>query len=380
MRAFRAALAVLLLLPLAGCLQSSPGPSSPPYGPAADLGFYKALAAKVPPMQVSVPASVDWWQSFVTTYAGRVAYTPVNQLAADALAGDLRSLGLDTEVQTYPVGALGVNAPAGTPGVVHVVVGKKVGTGDPTHAIVVGGHYDHFAIPNDNQGILQDTAMGAVAGREPLNGLMQAAYDNGSGTALVRALCEALSKVPMNRTLVCAFFDGEEFGTVGSKAFVSQGGAKGLTIDAYVGFDMVGINWPGVDTSQPKWAQWKLYEFTGDEFADALHPLANATLHDVLGWPDSGAEGIPNQGGRSSDEATFSAAHIPAFRFAGGRSAGLYPRYHEPTDNVQFVYDYMGGRDKFEAGFGAILQAAYTLTAMFDQTSLAAMQARTAAP
>lgn len=331
--------ASLLLVAASGCIASQNTTQTS----AQPATLAERTAANVPPIQWNVSTGVDWWSDFVTTYTKRDAYLANNAPARDHIAASMKALGFNVTLYQFPGSARGSSLPTGAgPLVINLVVATKTGTVRPDHLVVVGGHYD------------TQTAT------------VQGAYDNGSGTAAVYSTCEALSHTRMQRSLVCLFFDGEELGTLGSQAYLNNvPSARNQTVDYYIGFDMVGINWPG--------HSWKMYNWVGDEFATDLFPFVNETLHQVLHYPDSGVEAFPFND-RNSDEATFKAAHVPSIRFAGGRTAGAYPQYHKPQDTVDFVYDYVGGRANFELGFGTIVRTAYQEALMLDQTSLSEIQ------
>lgn len=91
--------------------------------------------------------------------------------------------------------------------------------------VVVGAHYDHLGI---------DTTL---VGDQCYNG----ADDNASGVAAVLQLARAIkkSKVRPERTIVFAFWDGEEKGFLGSRFFVKRTPFLS-NISAYMNFDMVG--------------------------------------------------------------------------------------------------------------------------------------------
>jgi Zn-dependent M28 family amino/carboxypeptidase len=184
--------------------------------------------------------------------------------------------------------------------------------------------------------------------------------------------CTALANVTMDHTLLCVLFDGEEEGALGSQAFLDDVlASKEWTLDAYLGFDMVGLNWPGKDPGAD--GRWRLYGWVGPEHADALHPFVNDTFTHVLGYPPEGAHVFPYND-RNSDEAVFAAAGIPTVRLAGGRTAGSYPQYHLPGDTTDFVEEFAGGHDRWVAGFGAIVRTATTLTLLLDRVGLDEMQ------
>ena len=330
---------------LAGCSDPTPAPAGDD-AEAPALGLPHRLAAGLEPMPAwDAATGLDYWETFSTTFVGRNAFSPTNELAAADLASQLAAAGFDARVEDYPVCTPLLGDPcapaAAGPASVNVVVAVKPGTTDPGHAIALGAHYDNQAT-------------------------IQAAYDNGSGTAMVVETCKHLAQLELAKTLVCLLFDAEEIGVVGSSSFVADPPADVPAIDFYLGYDMVGLNWPG-------FTDWKLYNWVGADHADDLHPFVNATVTEVLGWPAAGAEVFPFND-RNSDEAVFIAAGIPSIRFAGGRTASDYPEYHTPNDTVDFVESYAGGRDVYAAGFGAILEESTLLVRMLDRTSLAEIQ------
>ena len=88
-------------------------------------------------------------------------------------------------------------------------------------AVVIGAHYDHLGV-----------VKGAV---------YPGADDNGSGSAVVLGLARALAAAGgMPRTLVIAFFSGEEMGLFGSRHYVRHPAFPLEQTVAMVNFDMVG--------------------------------------------------------------------------------------------------------------------------------------------
>lgn len=334
------AAALLVAALFAGCAATAPAATTAPPVP---LTLLERTAANVPALRYDAKAGVDWWSDFAQTYTLRNSFAPNNAAARDHIAAGLAAAGLHVRILQYPAGAQGRSLPA-TAGPLFVNVVEATKPGRDNRTLALGAHYDNTYAAT-----------------------VQAAYDNGAGTATLYNLCTALAKVPTQHTLTCLFFDGEELGTVGSLAYVAD--ASHPVPDYYLGFDMTGLNWPGIDTAQPGNEKWKLYAWTGAEFADALFPHLNGTLHQVLGYPLAGAEAFPFND-RNSDEASFAAAHVPTVRFAGGRTAGLYPQYHMPGDTVDFVYQFAGGRDRFELGMATAVKAAWQVALELDQASL----------
>lgn len=95
---------------------------------------------------------------------------------------------------------------------------------DTVRRLIVGAHYDH-----------EGTKNGAV---------YHGADDNASGTAVLLELARAAAAagVRPERTLVLAFWDGEERGLLGSRHYVSELRRDTAAVIGYINFDMVGRN------------------------------------------------------------------------------------------------------------------------------------------
>lgn len=91
--------------------------------------------------------------------------------------------------------------------------------------VIVGAHYDH-------EGVADDVADDAI-----YNG----ADDNASGVVAVMQIAKAMkaSGQKPERTVIFAFWDGEEKGLLGSKHFVHQW-HNHSNIKSYLNFDMIG--------------------------------------------------------------------------------------------------------------------------------------------
>ena len=336
-------LAVLLLtLPLlAGCLASEP----------TDPADAEPVPDALPEVPWDVSLGVDWWEDVATGYVKHDTYTPANADLRQHLVAQMEALGFDVEVRTYhALPRDPAPAPEAQPFEIHAVVATKPGTELPDERIGLVSHYD--------------TQTATVHG----------AYDDASGVAAEYNICKSLADVPLRRTLACIFFDAEEQGLVASKRYVEDvvlEGDEGYTYEFVLGYDMTGINWPGHD--------WKMYVMVGENVVEWLRPFTQDIMHNRLGYPESGVE-VLDMHDRNSDERRFKEAGVPILRFAGGRHAADYPQYHMPLDTVEYVYDFVGGRENFEKGFATIVEASHHTILALDATSQAELQAEAGIP
>ena len=121
--------------------------------------------------------------------------------------------------------------------VLAVIPGRK-----SDEYVVVGAHYDHEGVDPD------------LDGDKIYNG----ADDNASGVSAVLQIMKAFAEsgVMPERNIVFAFWDGEEYGLLGSRYFVENFSDMGK-VKAYLNFDMVGGN---NRTDDP---QYFVYFYTG---------------------------------------------------------------------------------------------------------------------
>lgn len=330
------ALALLLLSgAFAGCLSDEPQPQAPP-------GFIERTTAGLPPIDWDLESEIVWWEDISTNYPKHDSNLPTNAMLRERIVADLEAVGLEVEVRQYAGQVQNQDVPDVDGAELYVIIATKQGTTMPDNRIGLVSHYDTQTA----------TIMGA--------------YDDASGVAAEYSICKALAKVPMERTLACIFFDGEERGLVASERYVQDVVVEGdepYVYDLVLGYDMTGLNWPG-------YTAWKMYLMPGPEDdVPVLQPFAQQIMHDVLGYPDSGVE-VLDVHDRNSDEMNFKRAGIPILRFAGGRHAADYDQYHKPLDTVDHVYEVAGGRANFAAGFATVVEASYTTALAFDRTSM----------
>ncbi len=176
---------------------------------------------------------------------------------------------------------------------------------DTSRVIVVSAHYDHVGTRNGD--------------------IFNGADDNASGTAVVLALAEWYATHPPRHSMIFAFFDGEESGLRGSRAFVAAPPVPLTRIAANVNLDMVAR----LDKNELYAAGASPYPF----FRALLEASAAAAPVKLLLGHDTNEHGPQENWTGQSDQESFHAAGIP-FVYFGVED---HPDYHRATDEVDKV-------------------------------------------
>jgi hypothetical protein len=172
------------------------------------------------------------------------------------------------------------------------------GTEHPQRYIVVSAHYDHLG-PGFN-----------------------GADDNASGTAAILAISEWAHAHPPQNSIIFAFFDAEEEGLLGSRAFFDKLPVPIDSIILDVNLDMVSRNENG-ELYAAGTFKWHAERPMLDSVA-ALHLVNLRFGHDSPGVADWS---------RRSDMAPFDERHIPFVHFG----VEEHPDYHRPSDRPEKV-------------------------------------------
>ncbi|MGC3969246.1 MAG: M20/M25/M40 family metallo-hydrolase [Pirellulales bacterium] len=170
--------------------------------------------------------------------------------------------------------------------------------------IVIGAHYDHVGYGN------QRNSYG------PYGYIHNGADDNASGVAAVLETARVLSqlKVELKRTIVFAFWDGEESGLYGSKHWLSRPTAHLENVRCSINLDMIGR------------LRDDVVEVFGSRTAVGLRKVlteANRTERLVLDYKWELRD--------DSDHAPFFHANIPVLMLHTGKHGD----YHRPSDDVE---------------------------------------------
>lgn len=175
--------------------------------------------------------------------------------------------------------------------------------------VVVGAHYDHLGIDE------------TLSGDQIYNG----ADDNASGVSAVlqiaRAFVESGNKP--YRSVIFAFWDGEEIGLLGSEYFVSTFNNPSK-IKGYLNFDMIGRN----NNEEKPWHVVYFYTEANPDFGKWLKQ--DIKKYNLRIQPDYRPWDKPIGG---SDNASFAKRNIPIIWY----HTDGHPDYHQPSDHSERI-------------------------------------------
>jgi hypothetical protein len=171
--------------------------------------------------------------------------------------------------------------------------------------VVVGAHYDHVGYGNRNNSY------------GPIGRIHNGADDNASGTAVLLEAMEAFasSGLRTRRSILFAFWDGEERGLVGSRHWLANPTLPLERIKLALTIDMVGRLRGG-----------KLYVL-GTRSGYGMRRLMSGPVDDPL-WLDFSWELHDN-----SDHWSFLERRVPVALL----HTGLHRDYHRPSDDVEKI-------------------------------------------
>jgi hypothetical protein len=193
--------------------------------------------------------------------------------------------------------------------------------------VVIGAHYDHLGIDD------------SLVGDQIYNG----ADDNASSVAAVLQVAKAFvasGEKPL-RSIIFAFWDGEEVNYLGSEYFVANF-KQPQSIKAYINLDMIGregflpIFYPRFEIPQETESTLAQDKAFYQLFTEELETLSERLVKDiqtykldVVSKPD-----LIAHKSRGSDHLPFSLRAIPILWFF----TGLHPDYHTPADEVETIH------------------------------------------
>ena len=254
--------------------------------------------------------------------AGRDTPSPGLETAAAYLVAEYQSLGFEpagdrgTFYQRYPFRVRRADFRSGPvpaeeeqsfpPNVVATIRGSDPALRD--EYVILSAHFDHVGIRT------------AINGDSIYNG----ADDNGTGTAALLEIAEAMAALPEapRRSVMFLHVSGEEHGLLGSRYYSDNPTVALDAIVANINVDMIGRNSP--DTIVAIGKGYSSLGETVDRVAASYGNLGLSVVDDM--WP---AERFFFR----SDHYNFARREIPAVFFF----AGTHEDYHRPTDTVNKI-------------------------------------------
>ena len=223
---------------------------------------------------------------------------------------------------TVTVRATGTEALAWSRNVIGFLAGSDARLRD--EAVVLGAHLDHLGRSGDV--------------------IYPGADDNASGVSALLEIARAFAAMPSRpkRSVVFAFWTGEEEGKFGSGHYVRHPAWPRERTTAYLNLDMIGHPWLReeihklvADSGLPDGDAF-LSKVETTRFAEPGLPVDAPDLAAALRWagPASGmALHLDRTDGThgGSDYRDFARARVPWIRFFGN----FFPGYHEPADRPE---------------------------------------------
>jgi C-terminal processing protease CtpA/Prc len=233
------------------------------------------------------------------TLEGRGAGTRGGRAAARYLESRLREMG------AQPAGDAGGYVQRFNPGYQNLLA-RMPGV-DPQltdEYVVVGAHYDHVGYGNRRNS------------NGPIGYIHNGADDNASGVATLLELIDALTRTGWQprRSIMFAFWDGEEINLLGSRHWVRQPTVPLKNVRLAVNIDMVG-----------RMTRGRL-EVAGTRTAAGLRQLFSSARLPQDVWVDFSWEYEEN-----SDHWPFYEASVPSLLI----HTGIHNDYHRPSDDVE---------------------------------------------
>jgi Peptidase family M28 len=189
------------------------------------------------------------------------------------------------------------------------ILGFIEGTEAPEEVVVLGAHYDHLGhdCPTD----------------VPRDDVCDGAGDNASGVAAVIEIGRRLAADPASRSVVLALWDADEDDRLGSIAAVQSGVLDLNSVEAYLNWDMQGIN---------------LLPSLADTTFVIGAETGGPALEDAVAVGTRGTDLLPVDlsllfGQGRGDHATFADAGVPVTFFTDGTSGC----YHTSQDDMEHL-------------------------------------------
>ena len=232
------------------------------------------------------------------TFEGREAGSRGNRAAGLYIIEELKKYGL-------PGGAGGTYYQTGPQSNSILAIAEGSDPKLKNEVILVGGHYDHVGY-----GSLRNS-------HGPIGYIHNGADDNASGVAALLEVAQAVSRLPVRprRTILFAFWDGEEKGLWGSKYWIEHPTVPLANVKLAINVDMVG---------RLRHSKLTVY---GARTAPGLRRIVSRQNDPALrldfDWDIKG----------DSDHYSFFSRNLPILML----HTGLHDDYHRPSDDVEKI-------------------------------------------
>lgn len=200
------------------------------------------------------------------------------------------------------------------------LIWEKKGVSKPDEVIILGANYD--TLLSDPKTMIVST-----------KGEMPGADNNGSGVAALLSMIEILDKLNLPKTVRVVFFDFEELGFLGSRAYVEKLGNQKIT--GYVNLVMLAHD-SKRDDKEKKFNNMKVYlrSPTDKGSQDDLKLVTMLTESGKKMYPQIEFLAEAN-GMNSSSHINFWEAGIPAVCFSENWESDFNPRFNTSNDFVE---------------------------------------------
>lgn len=222
------------------------------------------------------------------------------------------------------------------------VVGIIPGSDLADEYVLLGAHYDHIGRDCRGVGAEDDVCNGAA--------------DNAAGVAVVMEAARAIAEQSPRRSVVVAFWDGEEDGLVGAQHYLANPVVPLEQTVAYVNWDIQGANLlPALSTTTVAIGA----ETGGPSLVDTVEEAAASGPLDTLTLSLLFGQG-------RSDYAVFAGAGVPIVFFTDATNGC----YHSVSDDVDHVdFDKLDGQIQTAAALVTDLVATDAVP-VFDDAAL----------
>lgn len=224
------------------------------------------------------------------------------------------------------------------------IIWEKKGSVKPNEYIIIGTHYDTIAFDSKTMKVRLDNKC-------------PGADDNGSGVIIALNIAKILSAIETKRSVRIVFFDFQEMGFNGSKAFVKKYSTQSEKWLAYINLEMLGHDSKFLDKNKIT-GNMKLYI---RDKSSAAYKQDNAFATEFISRGKKGSSVVRYQimanGFNMSDHINFWPLNIPSIALTQDWENDLNPRQHTKDDFFETLnFSTLYGNYKFIAS--AVVQLA----------------------